>query len=149
MIIREVRTGDEAEWLRMRIALWPEGAEDHAREIEARDVGQPPSTCFVAVREDGRLCGFVEAATRAYADGCATSPVGYLEGLYVDPDARQSGVARALVEAAENWAIEQGYSEMGSDCLIDNDVSLAVHLALGYEERERIICFCKALRRTD
>ena len=37
-----------------------------------------------------------------YVNGCTTSPVGFLEGLYVAAAARRQGVARALCDAAED-----------------------------------------------
>ena len=73
------------------------------------------------------------------------SPVGYIEGWFVDEDLRQLGVGRALVEAAEDWARALGLREMASDTFISNDVSLKAHLALGYEEKERLIHFAKVL----
>jgi aminoglycoside 6'-N-acetyltransferase I len=71
--------------------------------------------------------------------------VGYIEGWYVDPDLRQTGWGRALVEAAEAWARSCGYAEIASDCLLENEVSLKAHTALGYEEIERLIHFRKSL----
>lgn len=100
---------------------------------------------FVAVRPDGSVCGFVEAGSRPYADGCETSPVGYVEGWYVDPDVRREGYGRALLEAAEDWARAAGYQEMASDALIDNEMSRMAHLASGYEEVGRVIQFRKSL----
>ena len=38
-------------------------------------------------------------------------------------------------------------TEMASDCSIDNEVNLAVHLLLGYEEVERLIHFRKTLNK--
>ncbi len=100
---------------------------------------------FVADRRDGRLGGFLEAGSRPYADGCAFSPVGYIEGWYVDPDLRQQGVGRALVEAAENWARGRGYREIASDCVFENEVSFKAHHHLGYQEANRLVHFCKPL----
>ncbi|HOP80399.1 MAG TPA: GNAT family N-acetyltransferase [Armatimonadota bacterium] len=147
MHIRPLVAEDRLEWLRMRNLLWPDEPEDIRTEIDDFLSGKSPfmEIIFVAERESGGLGGFVEVSRRVYADGCRTSPVGYLEGLYVDPDLREQGVARSLVEAAESWAIAKGCKEMGSDCYIDNEISRRVHLALGYEEKERIICFCKKL----
>lgn len=102
---------------------------------------------LVAERDDGGLAGFIEIGSRNYAEGCETTPVAFLEGWYVDPDARRMGLGRRLVEAAEQWAVENGYSEIGSDTELENDVSLAAHLAMGYEEVERQICFRKDLRQ--
>ena len=104
-----------------------------------------PSPSFVADRGDGTLGGFVEAGLRKYADGCDTSPVGYIEGWYVDADLREQGIGRALIQAAEAWAIDRGCTEMGSDTWIENVVSYRAHLALGYEEAERLIHFRKRL----
>ena len=101
---------------------------------------------FVAERDDGSLAGFLEIGSRNYAEGCATSPVAYLEGWYVEPDARGSGLGRRLVEAAENWAMTRGYREMASDTQLGNSTSLKAHDALGYEEVERQICLMKRLR---
>lgn len=62
-----------------------------------------------------------------------TSPVGYIEGWYVDADLRAQGLGRALVRAAEDWAIAKGCVEMGSDTWLDNEVSYGAHLAIGSE----------------
>lgn len=100
---------------------------------------------LVAARSDGRLGGFVEIGSRTYAEGCTSTPVAFLEGWYVDPDLRRQGLGRALVRAAEQWALEHGFTEIASDTELENDASLAAHLALGFEEVERQICFRKRL----
>lgn len=120
----------------MRHALWPEEPlELHEREIalyfgaDRRHLQH----ALVAKRGDGGLCGFVELNERGYVDGCDTSPVPYIEGLYVDTDHRRRGIARALIAAAEAWARARGRSELASDCVADNDASLAFHRAAGFE----------------
>ena len=100
---------------------------------------------LVAARESGKLAGFVEIGSRTYAEGCETSPVAFIEGWYVDPDVRRTGLGRRLIEAAENWAVEHGYAEIASDTELENEISLKAHLALGYREVERQICFRKPL----
>jgi aminoglycoside 6'-N-acetyltransferase I len=147
VIIRRATPSDYEEWLRLRRALWPDtSVEEHHQEMADFLREDAEMVVFVGARPDGRLGGFVEAGTRPYAEGCSTSPVGYVEGWYVDPDLRRTGVGRALVEAAEAWARERGLREMASDALIDNEVSYQAHLALGYREVERIICFHKDLQ---
>lgn len=78
-------------------------------------------------------------------NGTRSSPVAFLEGLYVVPEARRHGVARVLVEAVEGWARERGCVELASDARIDNRVGRAVHRALGPEETERVVFFRKDL----
>ena len=146
MLIRHAAHSDQVEWLRMRSALWPAcPLEDHHNEMHDQLADPAHYAVFVIERDAGHLGGFLEASLRAYADGCRTSPVGYIEGWYVDPDLRQQGLGGALVKAAEQWAIAQGCAEMASDCELDNDASFRAHLALGYTETYRAIQFRKAL----
>ena len=136
---------DDPEWLRMRLVLWPEGdAADHQRGMVEWST-DPDHLILVAPRDSGGLRGFAEVGTRKYAEGCESSPVAYLEGWYVDPDSRRTGLGAALVRAAESWARERGLTEFASDALIDNDMSHRAHRALGFSEVERIVCFRKGL----
>ena len=105
------------------------------------------AACFLCCAE-GRAVGFAQSSLRHdYVEGTASSPVGYLEGIFVLPEYRNRGLAAALLARCESWAREQGCAEFASDCELGNDGSLAFHLALGFEEANRIICFRKALRR--
>ena len=145
--VRAVEPRDSATWLRMRCALWPEGsAQEHAAEIAAFFAGTAylPLAVLLAF-EGGEALGFAELSIRSVAESCLTDRVAYLEGWFVEPEARRRGVGRALVEAAEAWGRAQGCSEFGSDTQIGNDASAAAHAALGFEEVERIRCFRKPL----
>src|SRR4051794_2687748 len=107
-----------------------------------------PEAVLVAADDgDGSLLGFAELSRRACAEGCETSPVGFLEGWYVAPESRGRGVGRALVRAAEQWARDLGCREFASDTTVDNTASAAAHAALGFEEVEQIRCFRKSLVR--
>lgn len=145
MLIRRIVPTDAEEWLRMRLALWPEhNSEEHREEMETIRF-DPNCAVFVAQREDGGLGGFLEAAQRKYAEGCNSSPVGYIEGWYVDPDQRRQGVGVLLARMAENWVRQCGLVEMASDCQIDNQISIMAHQEIGYQEVERLVHFCKRL----
>ena len=147
MYVRAYRDSDWSEWLRLSVALFPHESradvEAGMRDFRARTDGE----VFVVERPGGSLAGFVEVGTRPYADGCLTSPVGYLEAWYVDPDVRRAGHGRALLAAAEAWARERGYTEMASDALIDNEVSHRAHERAGYEVVDRVVQFRKSLTR--
>jgi aminoglycoside 6'-N-acetyltransferase I len=153
MIIRPVESGDRGEWLRMRAVLWPEGpSAEHAAEIDAyfqQSTDAQPAAVLVCEGSPGRLWGFAELSIRPYAEGCRTDRVAYLEGWYVDPAQRRKGIGRALVAAAEVWARAQRCSEFASDTDLPNEVSHHAHLALGFEEAARIICFRKSLGGAD
>lgn len=102
---------------------------------------------FVAYARLGLAAGFVEASLRTdYVNGTSSSPVAFLEGLYVMPEHRRQGLASALVAAVEAWADSLGCQEFASDAAIDDELSHAVHKALGFRETERVVFFRKALR---
>jgi len=146
--VRPAARKDADAWTRMRVALWPEDTDEgHAREVDRYFEGvlRMPLEVLIAVDGAGTAVGFVELNIRAYAEDCETDRVAYLEGWYVEPAARRHGVGRALVAAAEDWGRAQGCTEFASDALLDNAVSAAAHLALGFEETVQIRCFKKRL----
>jgi aminoglycoside 6'-N-acetyltransferase I len=144
--VRPARPADASEWARLRTALWPESPDDHPPEIAAYFEDPPTwAVCLLAEEPDGRIAGFAEMGLRNYAEGCATSPVGYLEGIWVEPDRRDSGVGRALVEAGAGWARSLGCRELASDRALDNEASGVFHTALGFDEVIRIVCYKKEL----
>lgn len=143
---RPVHPHDAAAWCRLRQALWPGEPNEHEQEIAEFFAGErsEPDAVLVAER-GGNLIGFAELSLRNYAEGCDTSPVGYLEGWYVAPEARRQGVGRALVRAGERWAREQGCTEFASDTELENGLSAAAHRALGFDEVAVVRCFRKEL----
>lgn len=134
-------------WLELRRELWPHCAEaEHLAEMGSICSALNRLSAFVAYDDGARPLGFVEAAARTdYVNGTNSSPVGFIEGIYVVPNARRRGVARALAQAAESWARAGGCREMASDALIENGVSHAVHRALGFVETQRVVYFRKDL----
>jgi len=101
---------------------------------------------FLACEPSGNPIGLIEAALRTdYVNGTNTSPVAFLEGIFVVPENRRKGVARSLVAAAEQWASSLGCLEFASDALLENKQSHAMHRALGFQETERVVFFRKML----
>jgi aminoglycoside 6'-N-acetyltransferase I len=133
-------------WRKMRQALWPEMTEEeNASETQAL-MGKADTFIRIAWSADDRPAGFAEATLRVdYVNGCVTSPVAFLEGIYVEPWARRQGVARVLVGAVEVWARQKGCSELASDALLENAESHHMHAGLGFEETERVVYFRKVL----
>ena len=80
-----------------------------------------------------------------YVEGTDSSPVGYLEGIFVLEEYKKRGYAKELLGECQNWAKDQGCLEFASDCELDNEDSLKFHLKMGFAEANRIICFTKSL----
>jgi aminoglycoside 6'-N-acetyltransferase I len=135
----------------MRVALWPEADAAELRDDVAaffEGAVQPAllHKVFLAEAPGGAPVGMLELSLRPYADGCDSSPVPFIEGWYVVPEMQRRGIGGALVQAAERWAIAEGYREIASEALIDNRASLEAHAALGFAEVERAIRFRKSLK---
>jgi aminoglycoside 6'-N-acetyltransferase I len=149
--IRLGQPSDRGPLAQLRHTLWPESsAEDHGQELDLILAGKAPgilpATVFVAESVGAALLGFLEAGLRSHADGCDLShPIGYLEGWYVIETHRRQGIGAALLRAAEDWARNQGCTEMASDTQLENLVSQRAHESLGFQVAERRILYRKPL----
>ena len=144
-LIKKACLKDKHILAQMAVQVWEnndiaELAEEFEGFITSED-----SACFLKYA-DGRAIGFAQCGLRRdYVEGTQTSPVGYLEGIFVEESYRGKGYARELLKACESWAKEKHCTEFASDCELTNEDSLRFHLAVGYAEANRIICFTKKL----
>jgi aminoglycoside 6'-N-acetyltransferase I len=145
MRIEPITAAMTAEWLAMRLLLWPDEAANLAGDLD-RLLADSDAANFIARDDGGAAIGFIEAMVRHdYVNGCETSPVAFVEGLFVLEAHRRQGVARALVARIATWATERGLTELASDALLDNRQSHALHKAIGFEETERVVYFRKTI----
>ncbi len=143
-----MRCGEEhvGQWLTLRCELWPHASEAELRDELTAVLRKGSYVGFLATSPAGEVLGFAEAALRNdYVNGCVSSPVAFLEGMYVRPFARGKGVARALCQAVEAWGHVQGCTEIASDAEINNVESHRMHKSLGFAETERVVFFRKAI----
>jgi aminoglycoside 6'-N-acetyltransferase I len=147
LMIERCATVEQRGWLALRKALWPQGTrEQHLSEMSSFLSSPERYAQFVAYSSSGEAVGLVEASVRSdYVNGAESSPVAFLEGIYVVPQARHKGIAGALVAAVTRWAFDVGCHELASDALLENQASHAVHRALGFEETERVVFFRRVL----
>jgi len=149
MIIERGTAEHFDDWVRLRQALWPDETTEEHRRYAASLIDRPKDAIVYLAREQGgNIIAFAEATLRRdYVNGCSTSPVGFLEGLYVAAPYRGRGLARLLNKALEEWAAGLGCTEFASDVLLHNESGQKAHEALGYEETERVVFYAKRLAR--
>ena len=139
-------TGNDARILgEMAVQMWDShNVED--LETEFSESITCEATAFFIKYEGNKPAGFAQVGLRSdYVEGTETSPVGYLEGVFVKPEHRKKGYARELLAQCQLWAKEKGCAEFASDCELSNAESLKFHIAVGFSEANRIICFTKKL----
>ena len=81
-------------------------------EIEHRLGGVSRSSdtaVLVAESPGGKVVGWAHVLGRDFLESDAYAE---LAGLVVDASARRQGIGRALVSAAEGWAVDRGYAAM-------------------------------------
>ena len=144
-MIQIVGKQDVEDLAKLAALLWPHHTVQEMAEEIAQTMEQSDAAFFLAW-EEKRAVGFAQCQLRHdYVEGTECSPVGYLEGIYVRPEYRGRGIAKALLAACESWAKSRGAEEFASDCELDNEESLKFHLKVGFLEANRIICFAKRL----
>ncbi|MDF0479868.1 GNAT family N-acetyltransferase [Vagococcus sp. PNs007] len=137
---------DLSECLELAQLLWP-SSDKIALEKELEQLLQDSNAAlFIEKDKLSRTLGFAQVQLRFdYVEGTRSSPVGYLEGIYVREESRREGLAKRLISACESWAKVKGCSEFASDCELTNTESYMMHLKLGFGEVNRVICFNKDL----
>jgi len=144
-MIREVEKQDLPILAELACQLWSHHTANEMLSEYGMGIANPNAAFFLAYAEETPI-GFAQCQLRYdYVEGTDSSPVGYLEGIYVADGYRKQGVARELLSACESWAKAKGCTEFASDCELDNTQSLRFHLSVGFEEANRIICFTKKL----
>jgi aminoglycoside 6'-N-acetyltransferase I len=148
-VFREMGAADRTAWAAMRAELWPDETPQAHRRAISEYLTADDAWGFIAETPDGTAAGFAEIAIRKYANGCASQPVAFLEGIWVAPQFRRSGVGVRLVQHVEAFLVARGFRELGSDTEIENHASQAAHLAWGFSETERVVYFRKVLGAPD
>lgn len=146
-VIERCASLDQPGWLEMRLALWTDASADDHRGYMAISLAQPERFLSLMMYDANRQpIAFIEGSIRTdYVNGTESSPVGFVEGVYVVPSWRRRGVGRALYAAIGDWAKARGCHELASDALVDNETSQHAHRALGFLETERVVYFSKKL----
>ena len=144
-MIKRARIEDAEVLADLAIQMWTDRVLEDLTESFRQLAMNDDAVCFIKSVDDKPIAFAQCQLRRDYVEGTASSPVGYLGGIFVSEGYRKQGFAAELLSACENWAKEKGCREFASDCELDNADSLKFHMALGFEEANRIICFRKDL----
>ena len=144
-MIKRATKEDAITLAKLAIQMWEDNILEELAEEFAELVRSEDAACFLKYVEEDAV-GFAQCQLRHdYVEGTDTSPVGYLEGIFVAEKFRNAGFAKELLQVCEDWAKEKGCAEFASDCELDNTESFSFHMAMGFEEANRVICFRKEI----
>ena len=144
-MIRKATDSDSHVLAEMAVQMWDSHGVSELETEFLRTLNDEQSAFFIKYINELPV-GFAQCGLRVdYVEGTESSPVGYLEGIFVKEEYRKNGYAKELLFACEMWAKEIGCNEFASDCELDNITSFKFHMAMGFDEANRIICFKKKL----
>lgn len=144
-MIKQAEADDSRMIAELAMLLWPYNEINDLENEMLEYIVSDKRAVFICYSETMPV-GFAQGSLRNdYVEGTDSSPVGYLEGIFVKDEYRKRGIGKKLVLQCEEWAKNKGCSEFASDCELNNTESLKFHLHLGFEEANRIICFKKNL----
>lgn len=145
-VIAECTRAEAPSLTSLALALWPDCSFETELEHYTAAISSKNQACFMA-RFGEEFIGFVHVTLRTdHVEGTSSSPVAYIEGIYVKPALRKQGVAKLLLAEAESWGKSKGCSEMGSDTELLNMGSIAFHHRVGFSESARVVCFAKPIK---
>ena len=129
----------------LAVLMWDNNSVDELTDEFSEILSKDDAQIFLKYEDDTPV-GFAQCQLRYdYVEGTETTPVGYLEGIFIMEGYRKRGYAKELLNKCEMWAKDKGCKEFASDCEIDNDISFRFHKAMNFTEANRIICFTKKL----
>jgi len=144
-MIKKANVTDAALVAKLALQMWEDNTLEGLTADLAEIIASPESAIFL-LYDGEKAIGFAQCQLRHdYVEGTDSSPVGYLEGIFVEEAYRNKGYAKELLKQCEAWAKDMGCTEFASDCELENTGSLAFHLKMGFEEANRVICFTKKL----
>ena len=134
------------EWLDLTLKLWQDVSRAEMQEGLENILKSEREAGFIARNDDGKTMGFINLSLRSdYVAGATSSPVAYVEGIYVKDEYRHQGVGKYLIDFASQWALEHGCTQLASDALIDNTISYEFHTKVGFQEVDRVVTFIKQI----
>ena len=135
------------EWVNLGMMLFPGSSFDEELDLHKKILAAENHVGLL-YQKDSQYVGFMYLSIRNdYVNGTNTSPVAFVEAIYVLPDYRQQGIGKEFIEYAGKYAKQKGISQLASDCFIDNNLSENFHKSCGFIEKERVICFVKNIER--
>lgn len=143
-MIKKLETkNDINSFAELALLLWPHHSLEYHKKSFKEILSSHKDAAFICSINEMPI-GFAHVSLRYdYVEGTKTSPVGYLEGIFIKSTYSHNGFAKELLHACEIWAKDKNCSEFASDCELDNLDSFKFHLNLGFSEANKIICFRK------
>lgn len=139
-IFKEVTEKEKSVWKQFRETLYQDVTDSfHETEMDLILKSEIQTTFLIFESQTGSPIGMLELSLRNLVDGCLTSPVAYIEGIYLDQSCRGKGYGEKMVEFSKSWAIQNGCSELACDAELEDIDAQKFHKKMGFEETYKVV----------
>ena len=145
MRIAEATRDDFAAWKGLRQAIYQDVSDEFHDQEMRLILSELDAAAFLGISDSGQPIALLEVTLRNYVDGCLGRPVGYIEGIYTDPEHRQAGHGRTMVEFAADWFRKRGCRDMAADSELENTGAQEFISRMGFEETYRVAEYKRSL----
>lgn len=144
-MIRKANKNDIEKLIEMALVLY-EGSTYEDLYPEFFEILSLEKDAFFVAEIKDNIIGFSQVSLRyEYVEGTNTSPVGYLEGIYIEEEYRHMGIGRKLLKYCEKFAKDRGCTQFASDSEMTNIESYDFHTSVGFIVTNRIVCYIKEI----
>ncbi|MDJ0621871.1 MAG: GNAT family N-acetyltransferase [Desulfocapsaceae bacterium] len=126
-------------WARFRSEIYPLLSEEFNTTEMSSILRNDLWHCWFIENDDGERIGLVELSLRNIVDGCLSSPVPYIEGLYLIETQRGRGSGARVIEMIKQWCYKYGYTELATDAELTNVRAQQFYEKIGFEEVDRVV----------
>ena len=105
-------------------------SEEQVVQNVRRLIGSAENLLMVAVDSDDKVIGFIHANNH---DPIYAPPMKDVVALAVDPEYRNRGIGRRLLQAVEDWARETGAKGIRTNAAVSHKSALGFYKENGYE----------------
>ncbi len=136
---------DRKTWFSFRRSLYHE--LDEAFDNEEMDLIEQDKLreSYLILNNSDQPIGLLELSLRNFVDGCLSSPVAYIEGIYLIDDVRGEGYGRGIINWTKEWGRSKGCTELASDVELENESAQRFHVATGFKETYRVVEYKMAI----
>ena len=128
------------------LLLWPDNDFEDLKDDFSQLMESEYNKVYLYFHENSCVAFIHLSVRRDYVEGSNSSPVAYVEGIYVKPEYRRQGISKQLITAGEQWGRALGCTQIASDIEQSNTESFDFHLGVGFKETNRLITFIKDIR---
>ena len=111
--------------------------EEYKVEEWFENIVNDKSNIIIVAKEDDLIVGYLFCKIITVDDDPTLESEALIDGLYVEDEFRNKGIATKLIEAAKKWCREQNVKYININVFDENSIALNLYYKMGFKDLER------------